>query len=72
MPDGYQVSVGDRVNVQGQDGVFFVLDLNRESRSASLLPSNSGPILNKISVDVLRLLPETAFRQIASGLTRLG
>ena len=51
--------VGDRVNITGQDAVFFVLDMNGEARSVSLLPSDNGRILSDISVDTLTVLPKS-------------
>jgi hypothetical protein len=59
--------VGDRVNVEGREGVFFVLEANRETRCASLLPSDNGPILNEVPVDALKILP----RPNPDGATRV-
>jgi hypothetical protein len=51
------LKIGDQVTITGQGGVFFVLHLNFETLSASLLPSDDSQILNDISVDTLALLP---------------
>jgi len=51
-----QLKVGDRVTLAGQDGVFFVLHLEPETLTASLLPSGNGPVLNKVPVDTLTFL----------------
>jgi len=51
------LKVGDRVNVDGRAAVFFVLHVNSETLSASLLPSDNGPILYKIPVETLTILP---------------
>jgi len=50
------LKVGDRVTVAGQDGVFFVLSLDFETLSASLLPSDNGPIINQVPSDTLIFL----------------
>jgi hypothetical protein len=49
--------VGDRVNVDGREGVFFVLKCDVETLTVSLLPSDNGSILNDISVGALTILP---------------
>jgi hypothetical protein len=59
--------VGDRVNVEGREGVFFVLNADEERGCASLLPSDDGPILNEIPVDTLTILP----RPDPNGATRV-
>ena len=48
----------DRVNLDGREGVFFVLECNDETRIVSLLRSNKGPILHNISVDELTIFPK--------------
>ena len=53
MADIGLLKIGDRVTVAGQDGVFFVLQVDFETLCASLLPSGDGPILNKIPADTL-------------------
>jgi hypothetical protein len=65
MPDDSLPRVGDRVNVDGRVGVFFVLHVDLDG-SASLLPSDNGPILNKIPVGSLTILP----RPDPNGATR--
>jgi len=50
------LKVGDRVTVAGQDGEFFVLHVDIETLSASLLPSGNGQILKEIAVDTLTAL----------------
>ena len=57
MPDDSLPRIGDRVNVEGRVGVFFVLHVDQDTGSASLLPSDNGPILNKIPLETLALLP---------------
>jgi len=47
------LKVGDRVTVAGQVGVFFVLSLDFETLSASLLPSDNRPIMNRVPADTL-------------------
>ena len=59
---GYELAekllrVGDRVNINGRDGVFLILSLDAEKGTASLLPSDSGKILDDIPVDRLTILP---------------
>jgi len=49
--------VGERVNINGRDGIFLVLSLDAEKGTASLLPSDSGKILDDIPVDRLAILP---------------
>ena len=51
------LKVGDRVNVDGRAGVFFVLHMDFDTSNASLLPSDNGPILYKIPVETLTILP---------------
>jgi hypothetical protein len=58
--------VGDRVNVDGREGVFFVLKCNSGTRMVSLLPPDNGPILDDITVDTLTILP----RPDPNGATR--
>jgi hypothetical protein len=48
---------GDRVNVKGREGVFFVLKCDIDLRTVSLLPSDDGEHLDDISVDTLTILP---------------
>jgi hypothetical protein len=57
MPEKNLPSVGDRVNVDGGVGAFFVLYVNWETHSASLLPSDNGPILDQLPVGAMTLLP---------------
>jgi hypothetical protein len=47
-----QLKVGDRVTLVAQDGVFFVPHLDLETLTASLLPGDKGPALNKVPVDL--------------------
>jgi hypothetical protein len=49
--------VGDRVNINGRDGIFLVLSLDAEKGTASLLPPDSGKLLDEIPVDRLTILP---------------
>jgi hypothetical protein len=44
MTDDSPPRVGDRVNVDGRAGLFFVLHVDIETRSTSLLPSDNRPI----------------------------
>ena len=53
MADFGLLKVGDRVTVAGQDGVFFVLHLDYETLCASLLPSDDGPIINRVPAESL-------------------
>ena len=48
----------DRVNLDGREGVFFVLECNDKTRIVSLLRSNKGLILHNISVDELTIFPK--------------
>jgi hypothetical protein len=48
--------VGDQVNVEGREGVFFVLNADEETRCTTLIPNDDGPILNEISVDSLTVI----------------
>jgi len=56
MAENGQLKVGDRFTVAGHDSVFFVLHLDLETLSASLLPSDDGPVLNKVPADTLIFL----------------
>ena len=56
MPEDV-LRVGDRVNVEGREGVFYVLQVYLDTRSASLLPSDDGPVLRAIPMGTLRMLP---------------
>jgi hypothetical protein len=49
--------IGDRVNVAGRDGAYFVLTVNEEARTVSLLPHVDGRVLDNVSVDTLTMLP---------------
>jgi hypothetical protein len=49
--------VGDRVNINERDGIFLVLSLDPEKGTASLLPPDSGKLLDDIPVDRLTILP---------------
>ena len=49
--------VGDRVNINERDGIFLVLSLDAEKGTASLLPPDSGKLLDHIPVDRLTILP---------------
>ena len=49
--------VGDRVTVDGQDGVFFVLSVNDAAPSLSLLSSENGKVLDNIGMGSLTSLP---------------
>jgi hypothetical protein len=60
-----ELKVSDRVTVAGQEGVFFVLHLDSETLTATLLPNGPGPLLNKIPVETLALFP----RQAPNGAT---
>jgi len=53
------LKVGDLVTQAGQSDVFFVLQVDFETVSASLLPSDNGPILNKVPVETLAILPRS-------------
>ena len=53
MADIGRLKAGDRVAVVGHDGVFFVLHLDFETVSASLLTSDGGPIINQVPADTL-------------------
>ncbi len=53
MPETNLLSVGERVNVDGRDGVFFVLAVDEVTRTVTLLPHTQGPILNHISMDTV-------------------
>jgi hypothetical protein len=66
MPPKKLPSVGDRVNVEGREGVFFVLQCDGEARTVCLLPSDDGRILDNVSVDSLAILP----RPDPNGATR--
>jgi len=55
MPDKLP-KVGERVNVEGREGIFFVLTVNGESRTVSLLPHVDGRVLDNVSVDTLTML----------------
>jgi hypothetical protein len=57
MPKMKLPKVGERVTVEGHKGVFFVLGVDLEPRTVSLLPSSDGRILKIISADTLKLLP---------------
>ena len=57
MPEEKLPRVGDRVNVDGRVGVFFVLDVDRGAHSVTLLPSDTGRRLDKIPVETLAILP---------------
>ncbi|HTG18229.1 MAG TPA: hypothetical protein VK747_23500 [Blastocatellia bacterium] len=59
------LKVGDRVTQAGQGDVFFVLHLDFETLSATLLPSDTGPLLAKIPVETLAILP----RPVSNGAT---
>jgi hypothetical protein len=57
MPLPKLPTVGDRVNVEGREGVFFVLKCDGDARVVSLLSShNNGPLLDDIPVDALTIL----------------
>jgi hypothetical protein len=58
MPEKNPLRVGDRVTVDGRDDVFFVLSVDLEKDSVSLLPRDNSPILNEISANALALLPK--------------
>jgi hypothetical protein len=58
--------VSDRVNVEGHQSVFFVLNEDRERCCAFQHPNDSGPILDEISVDIFTILP----RPDPNGATR--
>ena len=60
MPNKKLPRVGERVNLEGREGVFFVLKCDGEARTASLLPSDDGRILDNVSVDSLTILPRPA------------
>lgn len=57
MPHEKLPRVGDRVNVVGREGVFFVVKFDGEARSVSLLPSDDRRILYDIPMDTLRTIP---------------
>jgi hypothetical protein len=52
--------VGERISVDGRDGVFLVLSVDHEAQSVSLLPSVDGGLLDNIPVDALTILPKLA------------
>ena len=60
MPGAQELHIGDRVSIEGRDGMFFVLSLDHEKRCASLLPSDNGPIVDEVSIETLRSLRGTA------------
>ena len=64
-----QLKVGDRVAVDGQDGAFFVMHVDFETLSASLLPSDNGPILNKVPADTLIFLTAPEGQLVCIGST---
>jgi hypothetical protein len=41
----------------GRVGVFFVVDVDHETRSVTLLPGDTGRLLDKIPVEILAILP---------------
>jgi len=54
MPEANGLRIGDRVTMEGSEGVFFVVDADPEAQTASLLPSDSGKILDKIAWATLK------------------
>jgi hypothetical protein len=56
MPLPKLPTVGDRVNVEGREGVFFVLKCDGDARVVSLLSSHNAPLLDDIPVDALTIL----------------
>jgi hypothetical protein len=54
MPETNQMRIGDRVTMEGNDSVFFVIEMNHETQTASLLPSGEGKILSKIAWESLK------------------
>jgi hypothetical protein len=58
--------IGDRVNLEGREGIFFVLSLDGKKRTVSLLPNDDGRVLSDIPVDTLTALP----RPDSNGATR--
>jgi hypothetical protein len=66
MPIEKLPKVGERVNIKGQEGIFFVLSLDAETRTVSLLPHDDGRVVDNVSVDTLTTLP----RPDPNGATR--
>ena len=54
MQEVNPLRIGDRVTVNGHDAVFFVVDVDHQAQTASLLPTDSGRILDKISWETLK------------------
>lgn len=65
MP-GNPLRVGDRVNMEGREDVFFVLHVDLEAGTASLLPSDNGPVLKEIPMGSLKALPVAGSNGAAS------
>jgi hypothetical protein len=55
MEEEKLVSVGDRVTVDSQNGVFFVLSSDDEWQTVSLLPLNIEKVLDNIPVSSLKM-----------------
>ena len=66
MEEENLVSVGDRVTVDGHDGVFFVLSTSDGWQTVTLLMPNGGRVLEKIPVSSLTMVK----RPGPSGATR--
>ena len=49
MTESSLLRIGDRVTMEGSEGVFFVVDMNTEAQTASLLPTGEGRILDLVS-----------------------
>jgi hypothetical protein len=54
MPEPSLLRIGDRVTMEGSKEVFFVVDADRGTQTASLLPSGDGKILDKIAWAALK------------------
>ena len=54
MPQMNLLRIGDRVTMEGSNNFFFVVEMNHEAQTASLLPSDDGRILNEIAWETLR------------------
>ena len=54
MTEASLLRIGDRVNMEGNEDVFLVVEVNPEALTASLLPTGEGKILDGVSLEMVK------------------
>ena len=54
MTEASLLRIGDRVNMEGNEDVFLVVEENPAAQTASMLPTGEGKILDGVSLEMVK------------------